>query len=59
MRHLLIIGLIPSLGASICNAKEKGDDDLRAKAQNPVIPVSVGGWKLIADTALGGRGRIH
>jgi hypothetical protein len=33
MRHLLIIGLIPSLGASICNAKEKGDDDLRAKAR--------------------------
>jgi hypothetical protein len=40
MRHLLIIGLIPSLGASICNAKEKGGDDLRAKAQNPV---TVGG----------------
>jgi hypothetical protein len=24
MRHLLIIGLILSLGASICNAQEKG-----------------------------------
>jgi hypothetical protein len=52
MRHLLIIGLIPSLGASICNAKEKGDDDLRAKAQNPVIPVSVGGWKLISQALI-------
>lgn len=36
MRHLLIIGLILSLGASICNAQEKGGDDLSAKVQNPV-----------------------
>jgi len=49
MRHLLIIGLIPSLGASICNDREKGDDDLRAKVQNPVSSMYSLPLKLTAD----------
>jgi len=49
MRHLLIIGLIPSLGAFICNAMKKGDDDLRAKVQNPVSSMYSLPLKLTAD----------
>lgn len=49
MRHLLIIGLILSLGASICNAQEKGGDDLRAKVQNPVSSMYSLPLKLTAD----------
>jgi hypothetical protein len=49
MRHLLIIGLIPSLGAFICNAMKKGGDDLRAKVQNPVSSMYSLPLKLTAD----------